>query len=97
MSSSKTDLKSICNPFGTYGSTASELSVRNAASVYGHGPGGSAYEPGFNSEASAYLPGASTPPRIIWEGEIVGYLTVGSTQPGAVDPNELLAYYVCPR
>jgi hypothetical protein len=97
VSSSKSDPKSICNPVGAYGNSASDLSVRSVDSPYGHGPGGSPYHPSFNSDHSAYIDGALTPPRIVWEGEIVGYLTVDSSRPGAVNPDDLLEYYGCPR
>ncbi|MDA0256680.1 MAG: hypothetical protein O3C25_02920, partial [Chloroflexi bacterium] len=95
VSSSKTDPKSICNNVGTYGSRSSATSIRNPESAYGRGPGGPP-DAHFNSRYSAYNPDAGSPPRIVWEGEIVGYLTTGPAV-GAIDPDALLAFYGCPR
>ena len=95
VSSSKTEPKSICNAFGVYGNAGSETSVRNPNSAYGRGSGGPV-DATFNSAYSAYNLDAGNPPRIIWEGEVVGYLTV-RTLAGAVDPDALLRFYGCPR
>lgn len=96
VSRSRSRAKSICNPSGTYGSSTSELSLHNTDSVYGHGPGGSPFNPGFNSASSAYHPDASKPPRIVWGGDVVGYVTVSSSFTSRVHPDDLLLFLGCP-
>lgn len=85
VSSNKYQTDSICNKYGTYGNPYSTKSVRNKYSTYG-----SPY-----STQSAYNPYTSNPPKIIFQGQIVGYLTKNSYKAGAVDPDILFAVYGC--
>jgi hypothetical protein len=85
VSSSQFDSESICNSFGRYGSEFSSTSVRNEFSRYGSE---------FSSQ-SAYNEFTSTPPRIIYQGSVVGYLTKNEFKAGAVDPDILFALYDC--
>lgn len=44
---------------------------------------------------SAYNPYMTTPPAIVYEGSIVGYLTKNDFPSGAIDPDQLFAAYGC--
>lgn len=85
VSSNRFGSDSICNRFGKYGSQFSSTSVRNPFGRYG-----SPY-----SSHSAYNAYTSTPPAIILDGRVVGYLTKNRVKSGAVDPDILFATYGC--
>jgi hypothetical protein len=87
LSSNHFDSESICNDFGSYGSRFSSTSIRQQFSSYGSD---------FSS-LSPYDQFTSTPPLIIFEGQVVGYLTKNSFLRGAVDPDIALAAYGCSR
>lgn len=75
------DNESIFNEFGTYGGKFSGDSIWNEFSSFG-------------SEFSAYSPFnefTSTPPMIIKNNEIIGYLSINKFIPAAVSPNLLKA------
>jgi len=85
VSSNPFESESICNEFGTYGSEFASKSVRNEFGSYGSP---------FASQ-SAYNEFTSTPPRIIYQGGVVGYLTKNEFLRGALDPDLLFALYDC--
>jgi hypothetical protein len=85
VSSNQFDYESICNDFGAYGNPFAYVSVRND-----FGPYGNPY-----SLKSVYNEFTSTPPRIIYQGAVVGYLTKNSYLRGALDPDLLFALYDC--
>jgi hypothetical protein len=85
VSSNQFESESICNEFGTYGSEFASKSVRNEFGTYGSP---------FASQ-SAYNEFTSTPPRIIYQGGVVGYLTKNEFLRGALDPDLLFALYDC--
>src|SRR3546814_11611534 len=70
------DGKSIFNKYGTHGSPYSGNSVWN-----NYGPYGSEY-----SNQSARSKYTSTPPRLIVDGKVVGFLSTNKNKPGATDP-----------
>ncbi len=72
---------SIFNDIGTYGNDISSNSIWNDIGVYG-------------SDISPYSPFndiTSTPPMIVKDGEIIGYLTVNEMISGGISPNTLKA------
>lgn len=75
------DSDSIFNEYGTYGSEYSFTSIWNDYSTFG-------------SEYSTYSPFneyTSTPPMIIKDKRIIGYLTTNKYIQGAISPNLLKA------
>lgn len=60
-------------------------SVRNKYGTYG----------GEYATQGAYNPYAFNPPRIIYQGNAIGYLSKNSLKAGAVDPDVLFATYGC--
>ena len=73
--------ESVFNEFGNYGSEFSSRSIWNEFSSFG-------------SEFSSYSPFnefASTPPMIIKNGRVIGYLTRNKFLRGALSPNILRA------
>jgi len=78
VSRSRTAAESICNPSGKYGIIISDTNMRNPETAFGHGPGGSPYHPYFESPYSAYMPGASSPPRVTVNGSAVAFISVSS-------------------
>jgi len=85
VSSSPSDAESICNPYGEYGSISSPTSIRNPSGQYGSP--GSAYSP--------YNPGTLSPPAIVLNESVIGYLTKNGNLAGAIDPDVLFASYFC--
>lgn len=85
VSSSQVAPDSICNNVGIYGSNVGPKSVRNPVGLYGS----------TVSPQSAYNPVTPTPPAIIYNGAVFGYLTKNSVKPGRVDPDGLFATYGC--
>lgn len=75
------DSESIFNEFGTYGSKFSSDSIWNEFSTFG-------------SEFSSYSPFSeftSTPPMIIKDKQVIGYLTANKSIEASVTPNLLKA------
>jgi hypothetical protein len=73
------DSESIFNEYGTYGSKYSTNSIWNE-----YGNFGSKY-----STYSAFNPYTSTPPMIVQDGEIIGYLTVNKYVTNAISPYDI--------
>jgi len=74
--------KSIFNEIGTYGSDISSNSIWNDIGTFG-------------SDISSYSPFndiTSTPPMIIKNGKIIGYLTVNDIISGGISPEILKAF-----
>ena len=94
VSSSRTAADSICNPVGRYGIITSEWNMRNPETAFGHGPGGSPYHPYFESPHSAYMPEATSPPRITLDGSPVIFVSItpGGTR---IHPDLLFAHLGC--
>jgi hypothetical protein len=82
LSSNTYSTDSIFNEYGTYGNKYSSDSIWNEYGTYG----------GKYSSESALNPYASTPPIIVQNGKIVGYLTSNSTISEAVSPIGLLQW-----
>lgn len=74
------DSDSIFNSVGSYGSDVSLTSIWNDVSQYGSDV----------STESAFNDVAMSPPRIIRNGELIGYLTINVAKPGAISPKCLL-------
>ncbi len=75
------DSESIFNEYGTYGSEYSSNSIWNEYSTFG-------------SEYSSYSPFnkyTSTPPMIIKDGKIIGYLSANKSIEASISPNLLKA------
>ncbi len=70
------DADSIFNDYGTYGGKYSAESIFNDYGTYG----------GKYSSESPFNPYTTTPPMIILNGKIVGYLTINSYITGAFSP-----------
>lgn len=68
--------RSILNEYGTYGSRYNTNSIWNEYGQYG-----SQY-----STKSAFNRYTTSPPRIVFDGEVLGYLTVNDVMQNAVDP-----------
>jgi hypothetical protein len=82
VSKDKYDSQSILNPYNDYGSKYSSSSILNPYSNYG-----SPY-----SSYSAFNQYSSTPPRLVKNGEIIGYLSKNKYVEGAIDTNEFLRW-----
>lgn len=78
---SEYDSDSIWNEYGTYGSEYSAKSIWNNYGTFGNEY--NAYSP-FNDYSS-------TPPMIIRNGKVIGYLTINKYIHGAISPNLLKA------
>jgi hypothetical protein len=85
LSSNRYDSKSVCNPYGDYGSKYSSSSVRNPYGDYGSKYG----------SLAAYNSYTSTPPAIVYRQRVVGYLTKNKFLSGAIDPDILFATWGC--
>lgn len=75
------DSNSIFNDYGTYGSEYNSLSIWNQYATFG-------------SEYSSYSPHnkyTSTPPMIIKNGKIIGYLSANKSMKSSISPNLLKA------
>ncbi|TAM09661.1 MAG: hypothetical protein EPN72_01145 [Nevskiaceae bacterium] len=79
--SSSYDSDSIFNEYGTYGNEYSSRSIWNEYSTFGN-------EYNSNSPFNEY---SSSPPMIIKNRQIVGYLTTNEYKNGAISPNLLKA------
>lgn len=73
------DRESIFNEYGSHGSEYSRTSIWNKYGTYGS-------EYSRQSPFNAYT---TTPPMIIKDGEVIGYLTVNRSKRGAVNPHVL--------
>jgi len=73
--------ESIFNEFGTYGSEFSSISIWNEFSSYGS----------EFSSFSAFNEFTSTPPMLIKNGKVIGYLTRNKFMRGGLSPNILRA------
>src|SRR5919199_4263289 len=69
--------KSICNPYGNFGSPYSSTSVLNQHAQYG----------GTYSDVGAYNPNAQQPPLIIQNGQPIALLTKNQGLQGGIDPD----------
>jgi hypothetical protein len=87
LSSNNFDSQSICNDFGSHGSRFSSTSIRNQFSSYGSD---------FSS-LSPYNEFTTTPPWIIFEGQLVGVVTKNQFLQGGIDPDLALLVYGCTR
>jgi hypothetical protein len=82
LTSNQYDSDGVFNTYGDYGSKYSQTSIWNEYGDYG-----SKY-----STDSAFNEYTSSPPIIVLNGKIVGYLTVNSTLSGAISPYGLLSW-----
>jgi hypothetical protein len=73
------DSESIYNEFGDYGSKFASTSIWNDVGTYGSSV----------SSSSAFNELASSPPIIVLNGKIIGYLTTNSMKKGAISPYNL--------
>lgn len=80
LTSNKYNAESVCNTYGTFGSKYSATSIWNQYGTYG-----SKY-----STESAFNQLTITPPIIVSNGKIIGYLTVNTMIQNAISP-----YGVC--
>lgn len=78
--------KSICNPYGNFGSPYSSTSVLNQHAQYG----------GTYSDLGAYNPNAQQPPLIIQNGQPIALLTKNQGLQGSIDP-DVFFNQVCGR
>ncbi|GAB4188775.1 MAG: hypothetical protein Fur006_29420 [Coleofasciculaceae cyanobacterium] len=78
--------KSICNPYGNFGSPYSSTSVLNQRAQYG----------GTYSDLGAYNPNAQQPPLIIQNGQPIALLTKNQDLQGGIDP-DVFFNQVCGR
>jgi hypothetical protein len=85
VSSNIFEYESICNDFGPYGNRFAYISIKNDFGPYGNP---------FSTK-SVYNAFTTTPPRIIYQGTVVGYLTKNEFLRGALDPDLLFALYDC--
>lgn len=76
---------SVCDPAGSYGSLASDTSIRNIHSQYGNSYG-------VESAFSLY---AVNPPEVILNGQNLGSLTISPFFSDAIDPHKLLKQLRC--
>jgi hypothetical protein len=76
------DAESIFNEYGTYGSPYSSKSIWNEYGKYG-----SKY-----SNESAFNEYATKPPIIVFDGEIIGYLTTNAYINSGISPYELYSW-----
>lgn len=72
---------SVCNKFGTFGSRFENMSVWNRFGNYGN----------QISDLSAYHNHAPTPPAIVYQKNIIGFLTKNRRQSDGLDPDLLFA------
>ena len=96
VSSNVTQLDSICNPVGQHGSFSSPVSIRNPDGQFGRKAGGSPYSEFFNSEHSAYMPSATTPPRMMLGDDLVAYVSKSDSSLPRIDPDTLFFHLGCP-
>jgi hypothetical protein len=75
------DSESIFNEFGTYGNEYSSDSIWNEFSTFGNE---------FNSD-SPFNEFSSSPPLIIRDGEVIGYLSANKSIRSSISPNLLKA------
>lgn len=98
ISISRSNERSICNPSGAYGSTSAVNSIRNPNGPIGTLGAGAVHDPYFNSAYSAYNLNATSPPKLVYDGSVVAYVTkrtaIGSS---IIDPDQLLQVLGCPR
>jgi hypothetical protein len=76
------DHESITNKYGLYGSQYSQTSILNP-----YGPYGGAY-----SLLSPFNPYTTTPPQVVQNDQVVGYLTKNPYLPNRIDTDELSAW-----
>ena len=95
VSVSWTGTNSLCNPTGKYGSPASPTSVRNPNGEFGIGFVADRNHPFFNSKYSAYSAKATSPPAIVVDDVVVGFLSVRDDLTGAVHPDTLFFHLGC--
>lgn len=80
ISQDKDDTNSICNPYGNYGSKISLNSIFNPVGEYGN----------KFSHLSPFNELTDTPPKIIKDNLVLGYLTLNKFIKNRVDTNELI-------
>lgn len=76
------DPNSISNSFGDYGSEFSQASIFNEFGPYG----------GEFSPLSPFNDFSSTPPRVVRDNTVLGYLTTNAFIPNRIDANEFVAW-----
>jgi hypothetical protein len=76
------DPESLATATGEYGSPFAEHSIFNAAGRYGSS----------GSDFSPFHPTTRHPPRILREGEVLGYLSVNPQLPDRIHPGELISW-----
>lgn len=81
ISSDRVHEASTCNAVGNYGSRVGSMSVWNRVSNYGS----------QISDLSAYHTWTKTPPAIIYQDEVMGFLTKNHRIRAALDPDVLFA------
>lgn len=82
LSTNTYDRESIFNEYGTYGSQYNRLSIWNSYGNYG-----SAY-----SLESAFNEYTSTPPALVYKGEVFGYVTSNTYLSNGISPSKLLEF-----
>jgi hypothetical protein len=85
VSSASSDSESICASWAQYGGSWSDKSIRASWAQYG----------GSWSDMGAYSTWTTTPPAIVYQGSVIGYVTKNTSLAGAVDPDVLFATYHC--
>ncbi|PKQ89264.1 hypothetical protein CXK86_19625 [Paenibacillus sp. BGI2013] len=82
LSTNTYDRDSIFNEYGTYGSQYNRLSIWNSYGNYG-----SSY-----SSESAFNEYTSTPPVLVYKGEVFGYVTSNTYLTNGISPSKLLTF-----
>lgn len=82
LSTNKFLANSILNEYGNYGSKFSATSIFNEYGQYG----------GQYSTKSPFNPYTTTPPKIMYGGNSIGYLTTNKFLSGAIDTNGFIGY-----
>jgi len=82
----KLDSASLLYPYAPPGNKLSPNSIFNKFGSYGNQ---------FNS-MSAYNPVTTTPPSIVLNGTVIGYLTKNRALTGAIDPDSLFEWLGIP-
>jgi len=82
LTTNKYDSESVFNTFGTYGNKYSTNSISNEFGTYG----------GKFSTTSAFNDFATSPPAILLNGKIIGYVSTNTSSFQNVHPNDLENY-----
>jgi hypothetical protein len=79
LTTNQLDSKSVFNEIGKYGSDISMTSIWNDISPYGSSV----------SNKSAFNDLASNPPLIVYNNDVIGYLTTNNIKPNSLHPKYL--------